>query len=82
MREVLIPQSLNCLISTHSNNGFISANGGLVQFTQRDGYQPQRVSFTLNEVDKRSEIKTAATHFTSHFFFLSSYFTIEELMQL
>lgn len=79
MREVLIPQGLNCLISTHSNNGFIPANGGLVQFTQRDCYQSQQVSFTLNEVDKRSEIKIAATHF---WFFLSSYFTIEEIMQL
>lgn len=62
MREVIIPLSLNCLISTHSNNGFIFVNGGLVQFNQCYCYQTQQVCFTLNVVDKKSEIKTSATY--------------------
>ncbi len=61
LREVLIPLSLNCLISTHSNNGFISVKGGLMQFNQCCCYQTQKVCFTLNGVDKK-EIKTSATY--------------------
>lgn len=48
MKEVLIPLSLNCLISTHSSHGFISVNGGSVQSNQCYCYQTQQACFALN----------------------------------
>lgn len=59
MRVALIPLSLNCLISTHSNNGFITVNGGLLQVQS-----VLLLADTAGEFhcDKRSEIKTAANY--------------------
>lgn len=51
--------SLNCLISTRSNNGFINVNGGPVPFNPFFRDETQRVRFTLSVVDGRSEMKTS-----------------------